>query len=263
VTLAGWSHARSPTGRASLVPPPPWHFSADVVIVDFRCPPDRTAELMPARIDAAGDGSASVVFGAWSSSADNDPRLLEDPAHGQYNEAYIVISASMDGRKCGRVPYIWVDNELSLLRGLIQGFPKKLGAVAVSRPVAIGHGGPSRALGETFHGRVSSSGERIIEASVTLERARDDTVPSAISTPLVHARWWPSLNHEAPELDDLTRNRITDFAVANVHQGTATLSFAPARFEELDRLLPIEVTGGWVASIAFTIDGGSVIAASR
>ena len=34
-------------------------------------------------------------------------------------------------QRCARVPYIWVDNDLSLVRGHIQGFPKKLGTIAI------------------------------------------------------------------------------------------------------------------------------------
>ena len=35
MSLHGWSLPLSPQGRASLVPPPPWHFSGDVIGIDF------------------------------------------------------------------------------------------------------------------------------------------------------------------------------------------------------------------------------------
>jgi acetoacetate decarboxylase len=256
VTLMGWSSPRSPTGKASLISKPPWHFSGDVTIVDFNCPPERAAEMFPQGMEPAGDGSASVVFGAWAASADHDMRLLQDPGRGQYQEAYIVFYGTFRGRQAGRVAYIWVDNDISLVRGLVQGFPKKAGSVELSRAVAVGRGGPQRAENHTFYGQVSSGGERIIEASVTLESMTRET-PSAVSTPLVHARWWPSLSHAEPEIDDFAQNRVTDFAVANGYRGSATLSLRSARFEEVDRLLPVEVSGGWVASVGFTLIGGT------
>jgi acetoacetate decarboxylase len=245
------------------VPQPPWHFSADFVAVDFRAEPDRVAELLPAGLEPAGDGSASIVAGTWSSAADADPRWREDPGRSQYHEAYLVVYATHDGRRVGNVPYIWVDRELSLVRGLIQGFPKRIGEVAVSRPVALGHGGPRRAPGGRFHATVSSGGERVLELSVTLEaEAADGALPPAVTTPLLHARWWPSLAHGDPEIDDLARNRVSAFELAEVHRGAATVELRAARFEEIDRLAPIEVVCGWAAALAFTIDGGTTIPAA-
>ena len=88
-----------------------------------------------------GDGSGSIVFADWCSSADNDPRIGEDPAVGQYLEAYCVLYGTFEERKASRIPYIWVDSELSLIRGHIQGFPKKLGDIYMTRPVELGRGG--------------------------------------------------------------------------------------------------------------------------
>jgi acetoacetate decarboxylase len=48
----------------------------------------------------------------------------------------------LDGKKVVRVPYIWVDNDLSFARGHIQGFPKKLGVISVTRAVTVGRGDP-------------------------------------------------------------------------------------------------------------------------
>ena len=42
-------------------------------------------------MEAAGDGSGSVVIGTWSAAADSDARLAADPIRGQYHEAYIVL----------------------------------------------------------------------------------------------------------------------------------------------------------------------------
>ena len=60
------------------------------------------------------------------------------PRWGQYREAYCVLYGLFEDRKVSRIPYIWVDSELSLVRGHVQGFPKKLGDVFMTRPVALG-----------------------------------------------------------------------------------------------------------------------------
>ena len=113
MTLKGWSLPLSPRGVASLVPPPPWHFSGTAVGVEFRSDPSAVADVLPTVLESIGDGFATFVFCDWSSAADSDPRLLADPARGQYREAYLSVPASLEGKRVARVPYIWVDNDLS------------------------------------------------------------------------------------------------------------------------------------------------------
>jgi acetoacetate decarboxylase len=257
--LQGWSLPLSPAGRAALVPPPPWHFSGDAIGIDFRADPDAVAAVLPPGLEPAGDGSASFVFCDWSSSADDDPRIIADPARGQYREAYIAVNATLDGKKVARVPYIWVDNDLSFARGHIQGFPKKTGVIAMTRAVAVGRGGPRLEAGSTFVGHVASLGVRLARGSVTLDaRADDGFVPRALRTPIWHTRHVPDLAGGDPLVHDLARNVVADFAVADVWTGPATLELHESDFEELAVLAPIEVTGGFRCAVAFSITGAEV-----
>jgi acetoacetate decarboxylase len=259
MTLHGWSLPLSPDGRASLVPPPPWHFSGDVIAIDYRGDPAAMAAVVPSPMTAAGDGSATFVFIEWSSSADNDPRIGADPARGQYREAYVVVPATLDGAKVARVPYIWVDNDLSFARGHIQGFPKKLGTIAMTKAVRIGKGGPKIEPGATFTGHVASVGRQLARGSVTLdEPAPDGVVPQAMRLPIWHTRLVPDLAGGAPLVHDLARNKLADFEIADVWNGRGELTLFESDFEELAALRPIEITGGFRCSIAFTITGAEV-----
>ena len=47
MTLTGWSLPQSATGRSALLPAPPWHYSGEVIAVDFSADPARAAELVP------------------------------------------------------------------------------------------------------------------------------------------------------------------------------------------------------------------------
>jgi acetoacetate decarboxylase len=254
--LRGWSLPLSPGGTASLVPAPPWHFSGDAIGIDFRADPAAAAAVLPDAMEPVGDGSATFVFVTWSSAADADPRVAADPARGQYQEAYVAVHALLDGAKVARVPYIWVDNDLSLARGLVQGFPKKLGTIAMTRPVTVGRGGPRLVAGSTFSGHVAALGRRLAHGSVTLaERAADGFVPRGMRLPLWHTRLVPDLAGGPPLVHDLARNVLVDFEVGDVWTGTATLALGESDFEELAALAPVEVTGGFRCSVAFTITG--------
>ena len=46
----GFMLPRSPEGRASIVPPPPWHYSGDVLTIEYRTDPANVAALLPAGV---------------------------------------------------------------------------------------------------------------------------------------------------------------------------------------------------------------------
>src|ERR1700712_3089787 len=224
MTLQGWSLPLSPGGQAALVPAPPWHFSGEALGIDFRADPAAIAAVLPAGLEPLGDGSASFVFCDWSSSAEHDPRIAADPARGQYREAYVAVPATLDGARAARVPYIWVDNDLSFARGHIQGFPKKAGLIAISKAVTVGKGGPRLEPGATFAVHVGGLGTRLARGTVTLETAAPSGfVPRALRLPIWHTRLVPDLSGGAPLVHDLARNVVSGFEVADVWTGSATL----------------------------------------
>ena len=51
--MAGFFYPRTATGRSSLLPAPPWHYSGDLLTVEYRTDPARVAELLPAPLEPA------------------------------------------------------------------------------------------------------------------------------------------------------------------------------------------------------------------
>lgn len=259
MTLQGWTQPQSDTGRSAILTPPPWHYSGEIISVDFTADPGVVAALVPPEIDPVGDGSASFVFADWCSASDADPRIRDDPARGQYREAYVVLYGTYDGKPVARVPFIWVDNDLSLVRGLVQGFPKKLGVIAMTRPVELGRGGVHKAVGSRFAAHVSALGRRLATVAVDLTDEHEKLFPRGIATPLLHTRMWPSIDGTAPAVHELSRGSIIDFELGRVFSGPATLELGSSEFEELDRLAPRAVGTGFVHSAAFSVTGGTAI----
>jgi acetoacetate decarboxylase len=257
MSLQGWTLPQTPTGRSSIVAPPPWHYSGEIIAVDFNASPDAIAALLPNGLAPTPGGDASVVFADWCSSSDNDDRVIADPAIGQYREAYIVLHAVRGDKKVGRVPFIWVDSELSLLRGQIQGFPKKLGQIAMTRPVALGRGGVRKEEGSLFAAHASSHGRRVLTASVRLE-TKTDRIPRAATLPLVHTRLFPSIDGDKPAVHELQLGTIANFETAGIYSGSAHLELGATEYEELAPLGPVKVGAGHVFSLAFSVLGGKV-----
>ncbi len=185
--------------------------------------------------------------------------MIADPARGQYREAYLSVNATLDGRKVARVPYIWVDNDLSFARGHIQGFPKKMGSVAITRAVRVGQGGPRAEAGGRFVGHAGSLGQKLVHGAVTLAAPADEGfVPRALRLPVWHTRFVPDLAGGPPLVDDLARNLVAGFECADVWQGSGELELFGSEFEEHTALAPLEVIGGFRCAVAFTITGAEV-----
>src|SRR3712207_8791435 len=55
-----------------------------------------------------------------------------------------------DGEPVTRCPFMWVDAGMPLVRGLIQGFPKKPGTIRMTKPVTVGRAGPRLERGGAF-----------------------------------------------------------------------------------------------------------------
>jgi acetoacetate decarboxylase len=257
MSLQGWTLPQSATGRSAIVAPPPWHYSGEIIALDFHAPPEAVAALLPQGLSPTPDGAASVVFADWCSSSDHDERVLADPAVGQYREAYVVLHAVRGDKKVGRVPFIWVDSELSLLRGQIQGFPKKLGQIAMTRPVALGRGGVRKEEGSMFAAHASSHGRRVLSVGVRLE-TKTERLPKAATLPLVHTRLFPSIDRPEPAVHELQLGTIANFECGTIYTGSAKLELGATEYEELEPLGPVRVGAGYVFSMAFSVLGGKV-----
>ena len=53
MTLKGYSAPRTPEGRSSLVPYPPWHYVGAFLVVDYWADPERAVAFLPEGIGRA------------------------------------------------------------------------------------------------------------------------------------------------------------------------------------------------------------------
>ncbi len=256
--LRGWTLPLSPGGKAALFPPPPWDYSAELLVIDFEADADRVATYLPTGLQPTENGACSFGFGTWCSSCENDARMFDDPGRGQHSEAYLLIHATRNGAPVGFLAYAWVTSELSQVRGLVQGFPKKLGSVSISRAVEVGRGGPHRAPGHRFAAHVSSMDRRLATGAVLLDRKEDpDFVPPAASRPHVYIRLFPSLSTPEPAVLELSTLNVDNIEIGSVYSGQASLTFEPSEYDELYEIGPITVGRGYLYTYAMTILDGT------
>src|SRR4029077_915140 len=104
----GFMLPKSPGGRASIVPSPPWHYSGDVLTVEYRTDPANVAALLPEGVGLAEEdpGAVALIWADWQSCSDSGAELL-DPVRSQYKECFVVVRCRHAGETYSRCVYIW------------------------------------------------------------------------------------------------------------------------------------------------------------
>ena len=256
--LKGYSLPLSPEGRASLVPPPPWHYVGDFLVLEYWADPPAVAAVLPPGLEPFPEdpGRAAALFVDWQSCTSSREELL-DPGRSQYREFFLVVNALLDGEHVTTCPYIWVDRDFSLVRGWIQGFPKKLGSIWLTRTFGLDCAAdPGLTAGAVFGGTVAANDRRIAQGSVTLERISEGG-PTHNDPPLVNMRHFPRLaagRHDEPAVHELVRARSRDRSVSTIWEGSAALELFPAPNEEHTALAPARTGKGFRFTFAYTVD---------
>jgi acetoacetate decarboxylase len=259
MTLRGYTAPLTPDGRAGIVPPPPWHYSGDFLIAEYRADPETVIALLPPELEPAEDpGTVAAIFADWQSCSD-DFRELVDPVQSQYREFFIVVGARFRGQAVSRCVYIWVDKDFSMYRGWIQGFPKKLGSINITRRFEAGKATPRLEAGARFGATCTANDRQIARLVVTLEHVSEGG-PTVNDPPMHNSRHFPAASGDRPAVFELVRAGGRDREVSEIWEGSAELRFYDDTLEDLQAIAPREMLRGYRFSFGYTVDGVEVVA---
>jgi acetoacetate decarboxylase len=254
--LKGFTVPKSPFGQAALTPPPPWHYSSDVVGVEFWTDPEATAATLPSGLspDPKSNGHAIMMFLDWQFTAQGDELL--DPARYQYREAFVLLDAMHRDTAVMWCPYIYVDNDAALARGWTQGFPKKMGSIFQTRTFAAASPAAAPIVpGGRFGASLSAHGQRLAEACITLRKPVENGL-SLLSRPTVLLRYFPRLAagyQDKPAVNELAMSITDNLTVADAWVGEGELNIPDAQGEELHALAPRRIESGFRYSLAYSV----------
>ncbi len=254
--LRGFTPPFTPGGTASLVPPPPWHYAGWLLSVAFECDPARAAAFVPAEVGAA-TGRGTVHFADWQATTDGTELL--DPIQAQYRETIVLLDLTRpDGSVANFCPLIYVDQDVSLLRGLLQGWPKKLGSTWLTRSLPLDHpaAAPLRA-GTRLGATLAVKDRRLVEARLALT-GRPGRPLGFAARPTWGTVGWADLTapDRPPELR-FVRPTVSSRVEGGWHEATAELDFLHAPREELADLglrRAVDASAGW---LGMTVTGAA------
>jgi acetoacetate decarboxylase len=253
--LKGYTAPRTPLGRSCLAPTPPWNYVSNSLAVEFEADPARVAAFLPDGLEPAS-GRCAVYFAEWQFATDAGEEYL-DPVGSQYKEAIFLVSARYEGAVVAYCPFIWVDQDIALMRGLAQGWPKQIGSVWVTRAFDLSSkASPAIGPGGKFGASLAVRDRRLVDATVTL-REQTDAPPSPGFAKALNVRYFPDLAagaHERPSLHELVQLKSRNVQFSSIWKGEATLTFFDHPYLELTDLRPLRVLAGYRFSFAFTVD---------
>jgi hypothetical protein len=158
-----------------------------------------------------------------------------------------------------RAAYIWVDKDFAMARGHIQGYPKKMSEIWMTRPVTIGKAGPRLEVGGRFGATLSTWGRRIAEARFTITGTAE-SAGFVNGHPMLHSRQMPAIEMDGRDsLDELVTMRGFDVELGPVYAGDAELVLHDTPTEELDRFGDIEIIGGYYRQVGNSMAGGTTV----
>jgi acetoacetate decarboxylase len=257
---SGFFYPRTATGRASLLPPPPWYYSGDLLTVEYRTDPDKVAALLPEPLEPAAEdpGAVALIWADWQSCGASRAELL-DPVRSQYKEAFVVVRCSFEGRTYSRCAYIWVDKDFAVLRGFHQGYPKKLGSIHMTRAHPMPQAAPQVAPGGRF-GATLAAGDRRLAQAVVVLREPSDSNGFVNGHPMAHHRYLPAIDGQGDAFVELIESGSASFEVGATYAADVeevTLFGSPT--EELAELPVREVIGGYYRRLGVVWDGGRTL----
>jgi len=262
----GLSFPRTATGRSSILPPLPWHYSGDLLTVEYRTDPSAVRRLLPDELSLPHDdedpGAIAFIWADWQACSD-DGRELDDPIRLQYKEAFVVARCRWRDELWSRCLFIWVDKDFAMVRGHLQGYPKKLGSVQVSRPVTVGRGGPRLEPGGRFAATLAAYDRRLAQARVTLDGPSESN-GFVNALPMLHHRYLAAIEGDGTDtFSELVTMRGRDVELGQAWAGSAELEVFDSPVEELTSIAPREVIGGYWRSVGTTFAGGTTLERQR
>ena len=113
-------------GTTSAIEKGPWHYGADYITVYFRGELSSLRELVPHPFVVEDGLCMAYVCEIVSVAESSADMVASRPDRTVYNEAAIGVKCRFKDRQGVYFPVMWVTTEWSLLRGILNGYQKRL-----------------------------------------------------------------------------------------------------------------------------------------
>ena len=235
-------------GSSSAVEKGPWHYGADYVAVYFQGEPKSLARLLPPSF-IVGDGtSMAYVCEIISVGEGGGDMVASRPDRTLYQEAAVGIGCRHGGKKGIFYPVMWVTTEWSLLRGLLNGYQKRLAdRISMTKLHPLNPGLKPIAPGARFGGFCVKGPGQTLSLQVSIEKAGRPSDLQAFGATFGMRRF-PGSDPGQGAVNEPVEILKSNSRISDVWIGTGSLK---TRL----RVGPVEPLYGAVYRSGFTISG--------
>lgn len=240
-------------GDTSAVEPGPWHYGADYVAVYFESDPGSLRQYVPEPFDVDDGGCLAYVCEIVSVSDSKRTMVSTKPDRTLYYEAAIGVRSTFGEKRGVYFPVMWVTTEWALMRGLLNGYQKRLAdRIAMTRLHPLNPGLPPVGKGSEFSGFCVKGAERTLSVDVKVERnGEPKDLPNFGAT--FGMRRLPRTDESQGEVAEAVEVIKWNAKVSDVWLGKGSL-------DTTLELGKFKVIGGAVYRSGFTISGSRVLA---
>jgi hypothetical protein len=239
-------------GSTSAIEKGPWHYGADYVAVHFKGSSDSLGELVPAPFEVQDGTGMAYVCEIISVGEHSAEMVASRPDRTLYREAAIGVRTRFKEKLGIFYPVMWVTTEWSLLRGLLNGYQKRLAdQISMTKLHPLNPGLKPISAGSKFCGFCVKGPDETLSIEVAIEgQGQASDLPAYGAT--FGMRRYPSTDNSQQSVNEPVEILKSNSKVSDVWVGRGRMS------TNLD-LGEVDATSGAVYRGGFTISGSKVL----
>ena len=239
-------------GQTSAVEKGPWHYGADYITVYFEADVSKLSLLVPKPFEVERGPGMAYVCEIISVSDSGAEMVSTNPDRTIYHEAAIGVKCRFREKGGIFFPVMWVTTEWSLLRGLLNGYQKRLAdRISLTKLHPLNPGLELVGEGTKFAGFCVKGAEITLSVNVEVQkRGTPSDLPAFGST--FGLRRFPRTDGSQGSVDEAVEILKSNSRISDVWLGSGSVQTS------LDIGTP-KVSGGAIYRSGFTISGSKVL----
>lgn len=244
-----FTHPITKNGTSQIVFPPPWHYGVTFISAHVKF--ESVEDILPNFLKSDGEGWIYIADFV-STSEHNWDYMYQDPDLVQYMEAAIGIKVFFENKNYLYFPFMWVDKDWALVRGWLDGYPKKLAKISMTRlhPLLPKYSsiGPEIILG----GYAVRGAGLLLKLQIKLKE-KVDSIPLRDFGPVLTIRRFPARGENETDLYELV-SRIRDVNVnGEIWKGEANVELRGNINDDMGSLKVDKIYGGYYYTQYFRV----------
>lgn len=223
---------------SELVPSGPWEYAMNAIAVHAFGDAEKISRVV--KFDS--NGELWFYFAEIVSRSPKCPELnYEAPQLVQYNECAIFTRIFIENKSYAYCPFMYVDNDLSLVRGLLAGFPKKIANIAITKRHKM-------LLTNKLGANASRSGYGLFKMVIEIEKEAEYLPFDSFGT------WLTRRYFEAMKIDELLLFNF-EAKYGKIESGKAFIEVQGGFNDRFEAFKPVEVRNGYYYEILLRAKG--------